>query len=239
MPQEIIIQSTNNPCLPKVKVPIPVQADRLILLLDGYDHSTVAFLRRGFTEGFSIHFDGDLTEIVSKNLLSAIQQPAVVEAKLSKEINAGRIAGPFETPPFPKFRVSPLGVVPKKVPRKFRLIHHLSYPKGLSVNDGIRHEYRSVSYANIQDAIRFIKKADHGCFLTKTDIQSAFRIIPINPKDNHLLGMKWDSPYYHDRSMPMGCSSSCRTFEILSTAVEWIARHEVDLKQAKCKQPHK
>ena len=41
-----------------------------------------------FTEGFSIHFDGDLTEIVSKNLLSAIQQPAVVEAKLSKEIDA-------------------------------------------------------------------------------------------------------------------------------------------------------
>ena len=105
VPQEIIIQSTNSLCLPKVKLPTPVQADRLILLLDGYDHSTVEFLRCGFTEGFSIHFDGDLTEIVSKNLLSAIQQSAVVEAKLSKEIDAGRIAGPFQTPPFPKFRV--------------------------------------------------------------------------------------------------------------------------------------
>ena len=102
MPQEIIIQSTNNLCLPKVKLPTPVQADRLILLLDGYDHSTVEILRRGFTEGFSIHFDGDLTEIISKHLLSAIQQPAVVEAKPSKEIDASRVAGPFETPPFPK-----------------------------------------------------------------------------------------------------------------------------------------
>ena len=128
MPQEIIIQSTNNLCLPKVKLPTPVQADRLILLLDGYDHSTVEFLRRGFTEGFSIHFDGDLTEIVSKNLLSAIQQPAVVEAKLSKEIDAGRIAGPFQTPPFPKFRVSPLGVVPKKVPGEFRCNPSLVLP---------------------------------------------------------------------------------------------------------------
>ena len=184
-------------------------------------------MRRGFTEGFSIHFDGDLTEIVSKNLLSAIQQSAVVEAKLSKEIDAGRIAGPFQTPPFPKFRVSSLGVVPKKVPGEFRLIHHLSYPKGLLVNDGILHEYSSVSYSNIEDAIRFIKKAGHGCFLAKTDIQSAFRIIPINPKDYHLLGMKWDSLYYYDHSMPLGCSSSCRTFEILSTAVEWIARHRL------------
>ena len=158
MPQEIIIQSTNNLCLPKVKRPTPVQADRFILLLDGYDHPTVEFLRCGFTEGFSIHFNGDLTEIVSKNLLSAIQQPAVVEAKLSKEIDAGRIAGPFQTPPFPKFRVSPLGVVPKKVPGEFRLTNHLSYPKGLSVNDGIPHEYSSVSYANIEDAIRLLRK---------------------------------------------------------------------------------
>ena len=95
------------------------------------------------------------------------------------------------------------------------------------MNDGIPHEYSSVSYANIEDAIRFIKKAGHGCFLAKTDIQSAFRIIPINPKDYHLLGMKWDSLYYYDRSMPMGCYSSCWTFEILSTAVECIARHRL------------
>ena len=128
MPQEIIIQSTNNLCQPKVKLPTPVQADRLILLLDGYDHSTVEILRRGFTEGFSIHFDGDLTEIVSKHLLSAIQQPAVVEAKPSKEIDAGRVAGPFETPPFPKFPVSLLGVVPKKVPGEFHCNPSLVLP---------------------------------------------------------------------------------------------------------------
>ena len=109
----------------------------------------------------------------------------------------------------------------------FVVIHHLSYPKGLSVNDGIPHEYSSVSYANIEDAIRFIKKAGHGCVLPKTNIQSAFHIILINPKDYHLLGMKWNSLYYYDHSMPLGCSSSCRTFEILSTAAEWIARHRL------------
>lgn len=186
-------------------------------------------MQRGFTEGFSIHFDGDLPAVDSKNLVSAFQQPSVVEAKLKKEIEAGRIAGPFETPPLSCFRVSPLGVVPKKTPGEFRLIHHLSYPRGMSVNDGIAHEYSSVSYANIHDAIAFIKQAGPGCFLAKTDIQSAFRIIPINPKDYHLLGMKWNGLYFYDRCMPMGCSSSCRTFETLSTAVEWIARHKLNL----------
>ena len=63
----------------------------------------------------------------------------------------------------------------------------------------IPHEYCSVSYANIEDAIRFIKTAGHGCFLAKTDIQSVFRIILINTKDFHLLGMKWENLYYYDR----------------------------------------
>ena len=42
----------------------------------------------------------------------------------------------------------------------------------------------------------------------------------------HLLGMKWKDKYdlYYDRCMPMGCSSSCKTFETFSSALEWIAR---------------
>ena len=29
--------------------------------------------------------------------------------------------------------------------------------------------------------------------------------------------------------MPMGCSSSCKTFETFSTAIEWIARHKLEI----------
>ena len=224
-----VIQPTDSPCPPSQNLPTPVHAVRLIELLDGYDHSTVEFLRLGFTEGFSIQCESDLPDIVSKNLASAIQQPEVVEAKISKEIDAGRIAGPFQNPPFHRFCVSPLGVVPKKAAGEFRLIHHLSYPKGLSVNDGIPSELSTVSYANIDDAIRLVKNAGKGCFLAKTDIKSAFCIIPINPKDYHLLGMEWNNLFYYDRCMPMGCSNSCRTFETLSTAVEWIARHKLNI----------
>ena len=157
---------------------------------------------------------------------SALQHPDIVDDKLAKEITAGRIAGPFSSPPLEDFRVSPLGVVPKKSPGEFRLIHHLSYPKGFSINDGIPGEYSSVSYATIEDGIRLIKRAGQGCFLAKTDIKSAFRIVPIHPADYNLLGMQWKNSFYYDRCMPMGCSSSCLTFEALSTAVEWIARHK-------------
>lgn len=148
----------------------------------------------------------------------------MVDTKIKKELEAHRLAGPFQFPPFAPFRISPLGIVPKKTPGQFRLIQHLSYPKGSSVNDGIASEHSTVSYATIDDAIHLIKQAGPGCFLAKTDIKNAFRLLPILPNDYSLLGMQWRGLYYYDRCMPMGCSSSCLTFETFSTAVEWIAR---------------
>lgn len=165
----------------------------------------------------------------AKNLISASQHPEVVDMKITKELEAHRLAGPFQFPPLHPFRISPLGVVPKKTPGEFRLIHHLSYPRGSSVNDGIDSEHTKVCYASIDDAIKFIKMAGPGCFLAKTDIKNAFRIIPISPDDYNLLGMQWRGLYYYDRCMPMGCSSSCLTFETFSTAVEWIARQKLNI----------
>ena len=85
-----------------------------------------------------------------------------------------------------------------------------------------------VQYATIADAIRMIKMAGKGCFLGKTDTKNPFRLIPICPDDYNLLGIKWKGVYYCARCMPMGCSSSCKTFEAFSTAVEWIIRFNTE-----------
>jgi len=71
---------------------------------------------------------------------------------------------------------------------EFRLIHHLSYPEGLSVSDGIPKELATVRYTTIDDAVRLIKAIGQGCFLAKTDIKSAFRIIPVAPVIFHCSG---------------------------------------------------
>jgi hypothetical protein len=44
------------------------------------------------------------------------------------------------------------------------------------------------------------------------------------PVTSGLLGIFWQGQYYYDRAMPMGCASSCRTFEMFSTAIEWVAK---------------
>ena len=83
-------------------------------------------------------------------------------------------------------------------------------------------------YATIDDAIRLIKSLGKGCFLAKTDIKSAFRIIPVSPNDFPLLGMEWQGKFYFDKCLPMGCSSSCNIFETFTTALEWVAMNKLN-----------
>ena len=143
----------------------------------------------------------------------------------------GRIQGPFDAPPFINTVISPIGLQPKKTPGEFRLIQHLSYPKGQSVNDSIPKELASVSYATVGSAIQAIKRMGRGCFMAKTDIQSAYRIVPIHPKDHHLLCFKFKGKYYIDTMLPMGCRISAAIFETFSTALEWVALNKLGISE--------
>ena len=188
-----------------------------------------SILSTGFKFGFPLHFRGDRVSFFANNPISAQHNSEIVSAKISKELAAGRLAGPFDSPPLPNFRVSPLGVVPKKSPGEYRLIHHLSFSRGVSVNDGISTEDSFVQYARVDDAVTMIKQLRQGCFLAKTDVKSAFRIIPILPRDYDLLGIFWQGKYYYDRVILMGCASSCRTFEMFSSAIEWVAKKHLSM----------
>ena len=78
---------------------------------------------------------------MSANHKSARDDIATLKMKIQKELDAGRVAGPFDKPPLPNFQVSPLGLVPKKVPGEFMVIHDLSYPNGDSINSSVSKEY--------------------------------------------------------------------------------------------------
>lgn len=63
--------------------------------------------------------------------------------------------------------------------------------------------------------------------MAKTDIEVAFRIIPICPFDYHLLGFSWQGQFYFDKCLPMGASSSCQIFEKFSVALQWIMQSKI------------
>ena len=96
---------------PPTLVPTPVKVNRLALYLMGYEDQFWNNLIDGFTVGFRLHFQGPYNASCTNNLISAMQHPEVVDTKLSKEMQSGRIQGPFNYPPFSNLRVSPLGVI--------------------------------------------------------------------------------------------------------------------------------
>ena len=227
-----IPQQSSHPYL-QTALPTPVNVAVLSRVLLGYSSRIAYRLIKGFSEGFKINYQGPRITSTAPHLGSAYENPDVVDEKLRKERELGRIAGPFDTPPLENLHVSPLGVIPKKTPGEFRMIHNLSYPKGASINDSIPPEFSSVKYASVDDAINLIQGQGKGCAMAKTDVRSAFRIVPVHLSDYPLLGFQWKEKWYYDKTLPMGCSSSCQIFEDLSTAMEWVAKNKLQIPNIK------
>lgn len=93
------------------------------------------------------------------------------------------------------------------------IIHHLSYSENVSVYDGINPTACSVQYKNIGQAAEMIALAGEGVFLAKTDIKSAFRLLPVSPGDFDRFGLRFQGIFYVDNMLPFGSSISCALFD--------------------------
>ena len=199
-----------------------MQVDKLKFWLTGYPEKYKQYLLNGFIFGFKIPFVGERKFRTHKNLKSATENEHIIQRTIQSEVNKKRVEGPFSKPPMPNLQCSPLGLVPKKEAGEFRMIYHLSHPEGASINDGIPPEQCSVQYQSVDDAVCIIKKYGKGALMAKTDIEQAFKIIPIHPSDFELLGFSHDNQFYFDKTLPFGLSFSCNLFERLSQALHWI-----------------
>ena len=88
---------------------------------------------------------------------SAFKKSAFVSDYHTSKCAAGETAGSSSSPPFCVMHISGLGVVPKHN-GKFCLIHNLSSPTGVSVNDGVSRDQFSPTYATIDMAISAIMR---------------------------------------------------------------------------------
>ena len=205
------------------KYPSPVKLVPMSPWLNAYpDRAAADILYKGFDEGFSLGYRGVRSQRDSINLKSVQLDPAAVLKKLDSEIKLGRIVGPFSSRPLERLMVSPIGLIPKSDPGKFRLIQHLSYPHGNSINDGIDKSYCEVQYAGFDVAVGLVASIGTEALMAKADIKSAFRLLPIHPQDFELLGMKVGTDYFVDKALPMGASCSPALFEKFSTFLEWV-----------------
>ena len=170
------------------------------------DKAFVTWLLDAIDNGLSIGYSGPRTPHIAPNLISAHCHPAVSDKELQKELQSGRILGPYKDR-LPNLRCSGVGVVPKKG-GQWRVIMHLSAPPGSSINDYISQTEYDPAPIHLGE----------WCTYGKGRLNSAFRMVPVRHQAWEFLGIYWRDHYYVDTCLPFGCHDTCCESAILHPA---------------------
>ena len=171
---------TNN-----IVTPVRVGVLQHLLEQACYPPAKIEFLIRGFVDGFDIHYEGKTdVKLLSNNLPLRCGTQQDLWTKIIKEVKLDRVVGPFAQIPHDSCGQSPVGLVNKQN-SDTRVIFHLLYPlnshEPKSVNDNTPKELCSTQYKDLDNAIQLCVQAGKGCYLAKSDMESAFRHLLIRP----------------------------------------------------------
>ena len=165
------------------------------------------YILRGIANGFHIGFDRHCP-LRQPSYTMLTQNPSIISEYLHREVSLGRMQCLPPESINKGVHISPIGAIPKKhKPGKWRLIVDLSSPPNASVNDGICSEWSSLKYTTVDHLPTLILQEGKGAFLVKADIKEAYRMIPVHPHDQPLLGVEWDGAVYIDLALPFGLLS--------------------------------
>ena len=201
-----------------------------------YPEDEVKFLVQGFNKGFDIRYEGPKQRQSKSNNIPftpGVGNKTEMWNKIIKEVEEGRVAGLYEEIPFENYIQSPIGLVPKAW-NKTRLTFHLSYDfkdntgkvseETKSLNACTPCKKCTVMYNDLDAAIencikmskRVLKKnGTKVIFLGKTDLLSAFRVLPMRKDCFCWLIFKAEDPnggktkYFIDKCLPFRASISC------------------------------
>lgn len=118
---------------------------------------------------------------------------------------------------------------------KIRVCHDLSRPPN-SVNGDINPADRRVTYQDINVALRYINEMANAngadsILMSKFDIKSAYRLIPVRPEDAPLQGCRFRGRSYIDMALSFGGASAPAIFDEFGNTVQDILTHELRAKQ--------
>lgn len=214
---------------PSTIVSTPLHRDAWAHYLSDYpDRAFVASILQIIESGANIGFSASETVRPCRNLKSALEQPAFVDSAVDLMVTNGQVHGPFLDAPLSSLRCSPLGTVSRKRnPSKLRIINHLSWPRGTSVNDGIPDSEASIKYDAFECAIRDLVASGPGSLMAKLDLKDAFRHIPIRPDDWHHLGFTWKRKLYYCVALTFGLRSAPYIFNLFAEALHWIIQRHI------------
>ena len=225
-----------NHNLTDIVTPINTKVLAALFADSKYDEKETKFIMDGFCNGFSIGYNGPMSrQDRSANIPFTVGDKLNMWEKLMKEVKLGRVAGPFDHIPFADYMQSPIGLVPKDNGRKTRLIFHLSFEfkSGLgSLNGNTPDHLCTMKYRDLDHAIHnclqlleeyHIANPDDDTiptiFFSKTDLTSAYRVLPLRIGDFKWLVMMAENPitgkivFFVNKCLPFGASISCSHFQ--------------------------
>lgn len=203
---------------PLVQSPSPFNTHAWATLLHPYKAALPSQLILILRFGALLGYQGPPANITSHNLSSALLDSTVIQEKLEQDLILGRVIPATQSSPFIS---SPLGLVPKPN-GGLRRIHHLSYPRGSSVNDFIPKEAANLKYATLANVLARIRRAGRGAVIIKKDIKDAFRNIPVAPHQQWLLGFQWNKRFYQETCLSFGLSTSPFIFNLFGEGFHWM-----------------
>ena len=204
--------------MPLIQSPSPFILPAWGILLRHYPGSLYLWLVLILQFGCLLGYTGPPAHIHSKNLVSALLDPQIITQNLEEDLLSGRVIPATQKYPFIS---SPLGLVPK-LNGGFRLIHHLSHPRGSSVNNYISKEASHLRYTSLRKIIKMILRAGRHCIIIKKDIKDAFRNIPVAPHVQWLLGFSWGRELYQETCLSFGLATSPCIFNLFAKAIHWM-----------------
>ena len=175
--------------LTMITTPINVMALKKLLTESGYDKDKTQFLYHGFSNGFSLQYRGSkLVKRLAPNLKFRVGNRVILWNKIMKEVRLKWFSGPYRTIPFDNYIQSPVGLVSKDHGNETRLIFHLSYPRQgqHSVIANTPDNLCTVKYSEFDEAVKlclqYVTSDSSPIYLSKSDTQSAFRILGLDCK---------------------------------------------------------
>jgi hypothetical protein len=105
-------------------------------------------------------------------------------------ITQGFVAGLYDSPPFPDFRVNML--MAKQEKANVRPILNLSTPKGASFNEAVN--LYALQKLTMPSPVFFsqpLLETGPGAIFCKKDMENAYKLVPVHPADWKCYGFQW------------------------------------------------
>lgn len=215
------------------KIKTPINVDKMETLL--VNHPNPLFVKsaiKGLRFGFWPSSDLPSSEVIEgPNHIKNDEEQRLLESQCQEEIDKGRFSDEFSTLLL-GMKVIPLLMVSKKDSQKMRVCSNMSHGHP-SPNDIIDKDDIAVTYDSLKSFIPFLidmKKEFGEVILFKSDIEGAFRIIPLHKQYQIRQIYRIKKKFRVDHNLNFGSSASPHIWCGVFSLVLWIAEFVFGIK---------